>query len=333
METSVGVIVGRFHVDELHAGHLALLDYVASTHKRMLIIIGVRPAESSDTNPLNFESRKVMLSQAYPKAIILPAMDMRSNDEWSKQIDRMIQTAYGFEVEARFHVGRDSFASSYTGKFSIEEHSFGLVHMDGTSIRYEIKTETLESAEARLGAIHAIMNLPHRFTMMVDMFMVRHDGNGSYKILFGRKDGEIELRLPGGHVDFGESFKQAASREMNEETGMLLTDGAAGWKIVSDFDVPDWRVRDTDRITYRTILVVGEYSSGRAVAGDDLAEVKWVARNDLRLLDIVEEHRHLVQAAMEFLEKNPPYFLKDTPPISDVDLPAWGGYVQHLDGM
>lgn len=332
METSVGVIVGRFHVAELHAGHLALLDYVASAHKRTLIIVGVRPAESSDTNPLSFESRKVMLSHAYPKATILPAMDMRDNGEWSKQIDRIIQSAYGFEVEARFHVGRNSFAPSYSGKYPIEEHSFGLVHVNGAGVRQEIKTDTLETAEARLGAIHAIMNLPHRFTMMVDMFMVKHDGEGSYEILFGRKDGEVELRLPGGHVDPGETFKQAASREMNEETSMILTDGAAGWKIVADFDVPDWRVRDTDRITYRTILLIGEYSSGRAESGDDLAEVRWIAVNDVKLSDIVEEHRHLVTAAMEFLKKDPPFFLVHRA-VPSGNLSSQAGYVQHLDGV
>ncbi len=332
METSTGVVIGRFHVDDLHAGHLALLDYVTETHKKMLILIGVRPAESSDTNPLSFETRKVMLSHAYPKATILPAMDMRDNKEWSKKIDGIIQSAYGFDVDARFHVGRNSFAPSYSGKYPIEEHSFGLVHVNGAGVRQEIKTDTLETAEARLGAINAIMNLPHRFTMMVDMFMVRHDGNGSYKILFGRKDEENELRLPGGHVDPGESFKQAASREMNEETGMLLTDGTEGWKIVADFDVPDWRVRDTDRITYRTILVVGEYSSGRAEAGDDLAEVRWIAVNDVRLLDVVEEHRHLVTAAMEFLEKNPPFFLIHRA-VPSGNLSSQAGYVQHLDGV
>ena len=302
---TVGVVLGRFQLHELHGGHIALLDYVAGNYKRMLILVGVRPAEQSDTNPLNFETRKLMLQESYPKATILPIVDCRSDGVWSHEVDRTIQSAYSYDVKARFHVGRSSFAPSYTGRYSIEKHQFGLVDFGASDVRKDIKDAVLDSAESRLGAINAIMNLPHRETIMVDMVMWRKEAD-EYEILVGRKEGEQEWRLPGGHVDAGESFRVAASREMAEETGMNLTDGAKGWEFVGDFEVPDWRVRDTDRITYRTVLMVGEYSWGAPRGTDDLLEVKWVwasTLKDCKLNIIVEEHRHLFESAMDFIER------------------------------
>ena len=305
---TVGVVLGRFQLHELHGGHIALLDYVSNNYKRMLILVGVRPAEQSDTNPLNFETRRVMLSEAYPDATILPVVDCRSDKVWSKNVDSIIQTAYTYGCKAKFHVGRNSFESHYDGKYPIHIHDFGMtddLDDSATNIRNSLKDEILNTPAARLGAINAIMNLPHRQTIMVDMVMWRRGKGYSYEILVGRKEGEQEWRLPGGHVDAGENFRQAASREMREETGMVLTDGAKGWEFVGDFEVPDWRVRDTDRITYRTVLMLGEYSMGSARGNDDLPEVKWVWASTLRhgLSTIVEEHRHLFEAVMKVIER------------------------------
>ncbi|KKN19821.1 hypothetical protein LCGC14_0942050, partial [marine sediment metagenome] len=212
MNNTVGVVVGRFQIDQLHEGHILLLDYVQETHPKMLILLGVRPAEASDTNPLDYESRAKMLREYYPKATILPVVDCRNDEVWSKRVDELIQTVYGHPTEAVFHVGRDSFAPHYTGTYSIETHEFGdSDELAACKIRNEVQNEVPETRDQRHGAIYAIMNLPHRFTMMVDMCLTRGDGKGSYEILVGKKPLEDKWRLPGGHVDRGESFRQAAS--------------------------------------------------------------------------------------------------------------------------
>ncbi len=310
MDSRVGVVVGRFQVDELTEGHRALLNLATESHKKMLILVGVRPAEASDTNPLSFETRRIMLIQAYPKATILSVRDMRSDEKWSRQVDALIQSAYTHDVKAIFHVGRKSFEPLYSGKYPFEQHTFGLDEVEARQRREEVRTDTLNMAAERRGAINAIMNLPHRFTMMVDMFMVRPTNDGSYEILFGKKADEDQWRLPGGHVDQGESIKRAAGREMFEETGLGLTNGSDGWTIVGDYDVPDWRVRDTDRITYRTVLLVGEYFHGAPKGGSDLPTVGWIDKNDLVEDEIVEEHRELVMEAIHFLTENPPRCLR-----------------------
>ena len=311
MREEVGVILGRFQINELHTGHIALLDYVKDRYDRMIILVGVRPAEQSDTNPLSFEARKAMLLEAFPDAYVVPILDMRSDEEWSKNVDKTIQTIYGYGCKATFHVGRDSFAPHYSGKYPIKEHAFTVHDFTSTEVRDSLRSDILNTPEARAGAINAIMNLPHRHTLMVDMYMIRPDGMGGWHVLVGKKEGETKWRLPGGHVDADESCAMAASRELAEETGLHTVSGAESWRIIGDFNVPDWRVRDTDRITYKTMLMTAEHSWGNIKAGSDLPEVTWLHRRELKYPDIkvVEEHVHLFQAAEKYLENNPPHFI------------------------
>jgi 8-oxo-dGTP diphosphatase len=47
------------------------------------------------------------------------------------------------------------------------------------------------------------------------------------RVLLGRRrgsHGEGYYAAPGGHIEFGESFEQAASREVREETGLEIAD-------------------------------------------------------------------------------------------------------------
>jgi len=167
----VGVVVGRFQIDALHAGHMYLLNFVNSNHNRMLVLLGVRPAEASDTHPLTFEDRQMLIKENFPNATVLPVTDVGNDTVWSARVDALIQSVYGYQVDAVFYAGRNSFAPHYTGKFSVETHEFGVDAIEGRTFRDEIKNRTLSSAEARAGAIKAVMNQGHRTTMMVDRQM------------------------------------------------------------------------------------------------------------------------------------------------------------------
>ncbi len=314
-DTRVGVVVGRFQVDELHDGHMRLLTLVNVTHENMLVLVGVRPAEPSDTNPLNFMDRYTMIREKFPTALVLPIMDKRDDKVWSRQVDSLIDATYGYGTGAVFHVGRDSFQDHYHGKFRVEEHDFGIDDVVAKDIRNEIKDRTLTTAEGRAGAIKAAMNQTHRTTMMVDMFMVRPDGEGDFEILMGKKEGEDLWRLPGGRVDPGESFAHAAAREMFEETGMATSGGVVNWTYIGDFNIEDWRCRDTDRVSYRTVLMTAEYFSGKAEGADDLPEVQWIRRDAFALNEkmVVEEHVHLITAGI--------IYTMDTQPTNFVVVP------------
>jgi len=284
----------------------------------MLVLLGVRPAEASDTNPLNFLDRKVMIQEQFPNATILPMVDRGNDEVWSRHVDILINATYGYGVDAVFYVGRDSFKDHYLGKFPVEAKDFGVATLEARIVRNDIKDRTLTTAEGRAGAIKAIMNQPHRTTMMVDMVMVRKKERvnksdpETFEILVGKKADEDLWRLPGGRVDPGESFGLAAAREMYEETGMTTSSGMADWKIIGDYNVPDWRCRDTDRITYRTVLMTAEYFSGKAMGGDDLPTVEWLpiaSLLDQHSGNVVPEHRDLIEEAAQYLVQNPPTFI------------------------
>jgi len=101
---------------------------------------------------------------------------------------------------------------------------------------------------------------------------------------------------------------------MAEETGMFTSSGVKDWTYIGDFNVDDWRCRDTDQVSYKTVLMTANYFSGKAEGADDLPEVRWIRRDDLSLSDrrekmIVEEHVHLVAAGIVYTMNTQPNFV------------------------
>jgi ADP-ribose pyrophosphatase YjhB (NUDIX family) len=83
-------------------------------------------------------------------------------------------------------------------------------------------------------------------------------------VLIKRKNPPYGWALPGGFVDYGESFEHAASREAQEETGLEVTN-------LRQFHTYSNPGRDTRFHTASTVFV-GQ-ASGTPVAGDDAGEV------------------------------------------------------------
>lgn len=91
-----------------------------------------------------------------------------------------------------------------------------------------------------------------------------------------------EWSVPGGVLELGEKLRDGAAREALEETGLTVEVGEV-------LDVFDSIFPDADgRIQYHFVLVdfLCRVISGRAAAGSDVSEVKWVTLaelSDLRL--------------------------------------------------
>ena len=90
----VGVVIGRFQVDEIHAGHLNLLRTVQEKHVNVLILLGCRKTRANRDNPLNYQMREQMLREICPNAIIMPVFDCQTDELWSRQVDDLIRTAF-----------------------------------------------------------------------------------------------------------------------------------------------------------------------------------------------------------------------------------------------
>jgi 8-oxo-dGTP diphosphatase len=92
--------------------------------------------------------------------------------------------------------------------------------------------------------------------------------------------------LPGGHVEGGETLRQAATREVREETGLAVHD-------LGQIDVAEII---SDGAAYHFVLVVFAGLAGPAdpVAGDDAAEARWVRQDELNGLKMTDDTRRLV---------------------------------------
>jgi ADP-ribose pyrophosphatase YjhB (NUDIX family) len=94
-------------------------------------------------------------------------------------------------------------------------------------------------------------------------------------VLIERKNPPHGWALPGGFVDYGESFEQAAAREALEETGLAVT----GLRQFHTYSRPD---RDARQHTASTVYIA--QATGAPKAGDDAGRAALFTANDLPTL-------------------------------------------------
>ena len=84
--------------------------------------------------------------------------------------------------------------------------------------------------------------------------------------------------LPGGYVEYEESFLATAHREMREETGLDITLQGIASVVSNQLD---------DCHHTLVIVLIGVVCGGEPAPGDDLVELRWISR---------EEHAHMTYA-------------------------------------
>lgn len=111
----------------------------------------------------------------------------------------------------------------------------------------------------------------------------------------GKPPRENEWSLPGGRQELGETVAEAARREAHEETGLAITVR----DVVAVVDLIDRDAAGRVQFHYTLIDVLAEWQSGEAVAGDDAAEVAWVALDELPRYSLWSETERVIRLADE----------------------------------
>jgi bifunctional NMN adenylyltransferase/nudix hydrolase len=284
---TVGVIVGRFQVPRLHDVHKDLIKIVSTAHPKTIVFLGLSPLLGTRNNPLDFECRKKMVLSDFPEVTVLYIKDCRSDDDWSRVLDKQISDIIGPNDTVLLYGGRDSFIRHYTGKFATQQLESDR-YISGSEIRKEISKRTKESAEFRAGVIWSAYNHYPTAYCTIDAAIFDNDGE---RILLARKPAETAYRLVGGFSDPGSpSLEADVRREIMEEANIEVTDPV----YVGSALIDDWRYRnEIDRI--KTTLFACRYMMGSPRGGDDICEVRWFKLSDIKPGDVVLEHHKLLK--------------------------------------
>jgi len=291
---SYGVIVGRFQVPSLHEGHIELLKKVESFHHHVILFLGVAPGGASTHNPLDYDTRRIMIQHIFPNFIVLPIADCSSDKVWSDNLDKKIAeiVSYG---NVTLYGGRDSFKPHYRGKHT--PYMLDLkVSVNGTDIRNLVTDRVQGSKDFREGVIYSINNMFPRVVTCVDVAIL-HKGEDETCVLLGRKLGEKNWRFVGGHAEpTSSSFEIDVKREAFEETALRID----SITYIGSRLVDDWRWRSApDKI--KTLFFVGYSMLPTFEARDDINELRWFGMDEDP--EMVNEHIPLFRMLSDWWEK------------------------------
>lgn len=303
----VGVIVGRFQVADLTPGHIDLFNSVIARHQKTIIVVGLAPIKATANNPLDYEARRKMILEVFPNVTVAYIKDTKYDENWSKNLDAVINDNIPIGANVILYGSRDSFISYYSGKFKTKE-LIQETYVSGTKERKEISYISGASSEFRKGVIWATNNRYPTCYPCVDIGILQKREDKIF-ILLGKKEGEKFYRFPGGFVEKDVNIKNNylevnARRECQEETGILLET----LQYVDSFLINDWRYRgEKDCIV--TSLFYGWMTFGRPEPNDDIAEVKWFEisdnLNNEKIMDdfckknLMDEHQKLFKSLIE----------------------------------
>lgn len=297
----IGVVIGRFQVPGLTDGHKHIIDNVLESHKQIVVIIGISPTLGTKKNPLGYTARMQMIQDVYPKAIVLPHMDVGFDETWSKQLDTLIRSVCPVGSVCLYG-GRDSFIKRYYGIYPTFE--IGITdEKEGTRIREEIGKEVINSYDFRSGAIYQTQNMYPKVFPTVDIAVIKRE-NKEIRVLMGKRHGDMQWRFPGGFVDPTDiNLEDAALRELGEEVDVDID--PQGIKYLGSCQIEDWRYTNADERILTSFFML-EYISGCGrTNSDEFVETDWVLVSDwVSAQDIVyKSHLPLFEILLNYFKK------------------------------
>jgi len=106
----------------------------------------------------------------------------------------------------------------------------------------------------------------------------------------GKEPAQGEWAIPGGRVELGETMREAAVREVMEETGISIRPG----ELVYSFETIESDSDDRIRFHYVIFDFMAEYQSGEPHAQDDALDARWVSATDIHTYHLNAKTRDLL---------------------------------------
>jgi bifunctional NMN adenylyltransferase/nudix hydrolase len=294
---NLAVIVGRFQVHELHEGHRELFNWAYENYAGVMVVLGCPAVRFSHRNPIPWTARAKMIETAYPETIITHIQDSRSNENWSNELDKIIEREKSPRQKPVLIGSRDSFIPYYSGKYPTVELT-GKTSDDwsGTQVREKLMSVVQNSPDFRAGIVYATSWDYPRVIPTVDVALVEKNT----EVYLVRKHGETQWRFPGGFCEPGSNYEEDAKRELFEEVGLIECSTP---RYICSMQVDDWRYRSEDS-KIRTTFFRCDYMFGN-INIQDRNEIADVQKFEIDgEINIVPEHRDLLEALRKDCENH-----------------------------
>jgi 8-oxo-dGTP diphosphatase len=100
--------------------------------------------------------------------------------------------------------------------------------------------------------------------------------------------------IPGGVLEIGEMLREAAVREVREETGLLVEPGEV-------LGIYDRVIREGHRVRYHYVLIdfACRRISGELQAGSDAEQARWFTRDEIRQLSLTADTAEVIAKGLD----------------------------------
>ncbi len=303
-EEKVGLFITRVQ-PWLHAGQVdGIRQAIAQGITKIIIWVGSANKEFTSENPFTYDERKKMVELSAKELLqdiqieVLPVPDMWDNEKWKNYIFKNApEFKYIISGNARV---QEVFKDTDKEIIPLEIRMF----VKGSTIRWNLATRNIKELQKvlpksvieYLWEIRAFQRLREIFnaerktpSLVVDMVLIDKDWK---LILIDRKNFPEGIALPWWFNDYGERWKDAAIREVKEETGLVVEVEKELW--IRDEPNRDPRAHNVSR-AFKWKIIWWELK-----AADDAKAIIKVDPKDLENVNrAFSDHREMIEKALK----------------------------------